>query len=153
MSNTYTQLHIQLVFAVQFRAALIQPAYQERLHQYLTGITQHNQHKMLKINSMPDHLHLFIGLNPAQALSSFVQKIKAESTKWINVQRLTRGRFAWQQGYGAFSYSKSQVPQVIRYIQAQQHHHRKHTFLQEYQAFLKAFEVEFDERYIFKEPA
>ncbi|MEI6949272.1 IS200/IS605 family transposase [Paraflavisolibacter sp. H34] len=152
MSNTYTQIHLQFVFAVQHRAALINASWKERLHQYLTGLIQNYKHKMLQINSMPDHIHILIGLRPSQAISEIVQHVKTESTKWINDCRLTPSRFAWQEGYGCFSYSKSSLPQVIRYIQNQEKHHQKVTFLQEYKAFLDAFEVEYDPRYLFKEP-
>ncbi|MFC0776052.1 IS200/IS605 family transposase [Terrimonas alba] len=152
MANTYTQLHIQFVFAVQYRAALIDALWKERLHQYVTGIFQRNQHKMLQINSMPDHVHVLIGLRPNQSISSLMQVVKAESTNWINHNKLTKEKFAWQGGYGAFSYAKSQLPRVISYIQNQEIHHKKQTFLDEYRAFLKAFEVEYDEQYIFNEP-
>lgn len=151
MPNTYTQIHIQFVFAVKYRYALIHESWKERLHQYITGIFQNNQHKMLQINSMPDHIHIFVGLRPHQSISSLIQNVKTESTKWIKEQGLSPS-FAWQEGYGAFSYSKSHVPNVIRYIQNQEEHHRKQNFLDEYKSFLKAFEIDFDEQYIFKEP-
>ena len=151
MHNTYTQLHIQLVFAVKYRAALIQKDWKERLHKYITGILQSNNHKLLQINSMPDHIHILIGLRPNQSLAALVQNIKTESTKWIKEQKLSPS-FAWQEGYGAFSYSKSHVDAVIRYIQNQEAHHKKETFLDEYRNFLKAFEIDFEEQYIFKEP-
>ena len=151
MPNTYTQLHIQLVFAVKHRAAPIQKEWKERLHKYITGILQSNNHKLLQINSMPDHIHILIGLRPNQSLAALVQNIKTESTKWIKEQKLSPS-FAWQEGYGAFSYSKSHVDAVIRYIQNQEAHHKKETFLDEYRNFLKAFEIDFEEQYIFKEP-
>lgn len=151
MANTYTQLHVQFVFAVKYRKALITKDWKERLHQYITGIIQSNQQKMLCINSMPDHIHIFIGMRPTQSISSLIQNIKTETSKWIKEQKLS-SYFAWQEGYGAFSYSRSHVPNVIRYIQNQEVHHKKETFLEEYQKFLKAFEVEYDEQYIFKEP-
>jgi REP-associated tyrosine transposase len=100
---------------------------------------------------MPDHIHTLIGLYTEQSVSSIIQNVKSESSKWINSQKLTRGKFAWQDGYGAFSYSKSQLPDVIRYIQQQEQHHRKQTFIHEYKSFLEAFEIEYDDRYIFKE--
>jgi len=152
MANTYTQLHIQLVFAVKYRVALIQKEYKERLHQYITGIIQQNEHKLLQINSMLDHIHIFIGMRPHQSISSLVQNVKSESSKWINENKFCSSAFAWQKGFGAFSYSKTHVPDVIRYIQNQEAHHKKETFLDEYKKMLKAFEVEYDERYIFKEP-
>ncbi|MBI5858835.1 MAG: IS200/IS605 family transposase [Sphingobacteriales bacterium] len=151
MANTYTQLHIQLVFAVKYRAAMIQKEWKERLHQYITGIFQNNEHKMLQINSMPDHIHIFIGLRPHQSISAIVQNTKAESTKWIKENKFCKSAFAWQEGFGAFSYSKSHVDRVIRYIQNQEAHHKKETFLSEYRRLLKAFEIEYDDRYIFKE--
>lgn len=150
MANTYTQLHIQFIFAVKYRAAIIDSSWKGRLHKYITGIFQKNNHKMLQLNSMPDHLHALIGLHTEQSVSSIIQNVKAESSKWINSQKLTPGKFAWQDGYGAFSYSKSQLPHVIRYIQQQEQHHRKHTFIQEYKSFLNQFQIEYDERYIFK---
>jgi putative transposase len=157
MANTYTQLHIQLVFAVKYRAGLIQKEWKERLHQYITGIIQkkegkENPHKVLQINSMPDHIHILIGLRPHQSISSLAQSVKTESTIWVNENKFCKIPFAWQLGFGGFSYSKSHVDDVIRYIQNQEAHHKKETFLDEYRRMLKAFEIEYDERYIFKEP-
>jgi len=151
MPNTYTQIHIQFVFAVKYRQALIHSSWKDRLHQYITGIFQNNQHKMLQINSMPDHIHILIGFRPHQSISSLIQNVKTETSKWIKQQQLSSS-FAWQEGYGAFSYSKSHIPDVIRYIQHQKEHHRKQSFLEEYKLFLKAFEIDFNEQYIFKEP-
>ena len=152
MANTYTQLHIQFVFAVKYRAALIEKAWKEELHKYMTGIFQENDHKMLQINSMPDHIHIFIGMRPTQSISSLMQNVKTESSKFVKDEKFCNTPFAWQEGYGAFSYSKSHVQDVIHYIQNQEAHHRRETFLDEYQRFLKAFEIDYDERYIFKEP-
>jgi len=151
MSNTYTQVHIQFVFAVKYRAALIGVDWKERLHQYITGIFRENKHKMLQINSMPDHIHIFIGMRPHQSMSALMQLVKTESSKWIKSQNLCSYPFAWQEGYGAFSYAKSQMNDVIRYIQNQEIHHTHETFLDEYRKFSIAFEIEWDERYIFKE--
>ncbi len=151
MANSYTQIHIQFVFAVKYRAAIISNEWKERLHQYITGIFQENKHKILQVNSMPDHIHIFIGMRPHQSISSLIQNVKSESSKWIKVQNFCSLPFAWQEGYGAFSYAKSQVADVIRYIQNQEIHHRKETFLDEYRKFLTAFEIQWDERYIFKE--
>ena len=151
MPNTYTQLHIQFVFAVKYRAALIENVWKENLHKYITGIFQENDHKMLQINSMPDHIHIFIGMRPTQSISSLIQNVKTESNKYIKDQKLCTSPFAWQEGYGAFSYSKSHVQNVIQYIQNQEIHHKNETFLDEYRRFLKAFEIEYDDRYIFKE--
>jgi putative transposase len=151
MANSYTQIHIQFVFAVKYREALINHAWNEKLHQFITGIFQENKHKMLQINSMPDHIHIFIGMRPHQSISSLIQNVKTESSKWIKAEDFCHQPFAWQEGYGAFSYSKSQVADVVRYIQNQEAHHQKETFLDEYKKFLKAFEIEWDEQYIFKE--
>lgn len=152
MANTYTQLHIQFVFAVKHRAAFIHNDWKDRLHQYITGIFQLNNHKMLQVNSMPDHIHIFIGFRPHQSISALVQNVKTESTKWIKKQGFCSSPFAWQEGYGAFSYSKSHVHNVIQYIKNQEAHHKKESFLEEYQRFLKAFEIEYQREYIFREP-
>ena len=151
MANTYTQLHIQFVFAVKYRAALIAKDWNERFHKYITGIFQENKHKMLQINSMPDHIHILIGLRTHQSISSLVQNVKSESSKWVKNNNLCKYPFAWQEGYGAFTYSKSQVPYVIDYINNQEIHHKKETFLDEYRRFLNEAEVEWDEKYIFEE--
>lgn len=151
MANSYTQIHIQFVFAVKYRAALIHHSWKGRLHQYITGIFQENKHKMIQINSMPDHIHIFIGMRPHQSISSLIQNVKTESSKFIKAQKFCSSPFAWQEGYGAFSYAKSQMPDVIRYIQNQEIHHRKETFLDEYRKFLTVFEIDWDEHYIFKE--
>ncbi len=150
MANTYTQIHIQLVFAVQNRQSLIGKDWKDELYRYITGIVQNNQHKVVAINGMPDHLHLLIGQRPVQSLSELVQEIKACSSRWINEKKLVRGKFEWQDGYGAFSYGKSQVDTVVGYIQQQEEHHRTRTFQEEYLAFLELFGVEYDEKYIFK---
>lgn len=150
MANTYTQIHIQFVFAVKYRAALIHNSWKERLHQYITGICQENKHKMLQINSMSDHIHIFIGMKPNQSISALIQNIKSESCKWIKTENLCPHPFAWQEGYGAFSYAKSQVMDVIHYIKNQEIHHRKITFLDEYRKFLTTFEISWDEKYIFE---
>ena len=151
MPNTYAKLHIQFVFAVKFRAALINKEWKDDLHKYITGIFQNNDHKMLQINSMPDHIHIFIGMRPHQSISALVQNVKTESSKWVKAKKFCNGSFGWQDGYGAFSYSKSHVDDVIRYVQNQEIHHKKETFLNEYRKMLTLFEVAYDEQYIFKE--
>ena len=150
MSNTYTQIHIQAIFAVKFREALIHPVWQERMHQFMTGILQNHGHKMIAINSMPDHLHLFFGLRPTQALSDLIRIVKGESSEWINKNKFTSTPFRWQEGYSAFSYSHSDIPKVATYIEQQQAHHATRTFLDEYEEFLKKFQVEYDQQYIYK---
>ncbi|MDX1939155.1 MAG: IS200/IS605 family transposase [Saprospiraceae bacterium] len=150
MANTYTQIHIQAVFAVQNRASLIQNEWKDELYKYMTAIIQNENHKLLQINGMSDHIHVFFGMRPTQSLSDLMKKLKGESSAWINKKEFCKSKFSWQEGYGAFSYAKSQVPQVIRYIQNQEEHHRKKTFTEEYLEFLNAFEIDYDERYIFK---
>lgn len=152
MANTYTQIHVQFVFAVKFRNGLIHASFKEELYQYISGIIKANNHKLLAINGMPDHLHVFIGMRPTQSISDLLQDIKGSSSKWINEKKFLKVKFEWQEGYGAFSYSKSHVKNVIKYIQNQENHHKKEFFREEYLKFLKVFEIEFDERYIFKEP-
>lgn len=152
MANTYSQIHLQFVFAPKFRASLIQPSWENDLFKYITGIVQNNKHKMLCINGMPDHLHLLIGFHTTQSIADLMQDVKASSSKWINDNKLTKSRFEWQAGYGVFSYSKSQIPDVINYIENQKEHHKKKTFLDEYKLFLEKFEINYQEQYIFKEP-
>lgn len=150
MANTYTQLHIQAVFAVQNRQSLIKEQWEEELYRYISGIIQNNGHKILQINGMPDHVHILFGMRPTQSLSDLMKEVKQDSSKWINNRNFVNGRFSWQAGYGAFSYSKSQLPGVIRYVQDQKGHHRSLTFHEEYVKLLEMFDVEFDSRYIFK---
>ncbi len=152
MANTYSQIHLQFVFAPKFRASLIQPSWENDLFKYITGIVQNNKHKMLCINGMPDHLHMLIGLHTTQSIADLLQDVKAGSSKWINDNKFTKSRFEWQSGYAVFSYSKSQVSSVINYIQNQKMHHKKKTFLDEYKLFLEKSEINYEERYIFKEP-
>jgi REP element-mobilizing transposase RayT len=152
MANTYTQIFIQFVFAPKFRASLIHSSWEEELYKYITGIVQQNKHKMLAINGMPDHIHLLIGFQTTQSISDLMQDVKAYSSKWINERKLVKSRFEWQEGYGGFSYSKSQVNQVVQYILNQKEHHRKITFMEEYKEVLRKFEIQFDVRYVFREP-
>ncbi|MEP7127734.1 MAG: IS200/IS605 family transposase, partial [Chitinophagales bacterium] len=149
---TYTQIHLQLIFAVKYRPAMIQPKWKTDLYKYITGIVKNNKHKLVSINGMPDHLHLLIGMRPHQSLSDLMQDIKGDSSTWINVNQLTQSKFRWQEGYAAFSYSHSHLKNVITYIENQEYHHRKLKFMDEYRMFLKKFEVEFDERYMLREP-
>lgn len=152
MANTYTQIHIQAIFAVSSRVALIQTAWKDELYKYITGIVQANNHKLLAINGMPDHVHVLFGMRPAQSLSDLMKDVKGSSSKWINEKRLAPGRFEWQEGYGAFSYSKPDIGNVIEYIENQELHHRNKDFMIEYKELLKEFDVPFDDRYVFREP-
>lgn len=150
MANTYTQIHIQAVFAVQNRNSIIKTLWEDELYKYMTGVLQNHGHKLLAINGMPDHIHLFFGMRPTQSLSDLMQDVKGDSSKWINQKGFVKGRFSWQEGYGAFSYSKSHVSNVIKYVNNQKEHHKKRSFTQEYLDMLKKFEVDFNEAYIFK---
>jgi len=156
MANTYTQIHIQEVFAVSNRQSLIHQDWESNLYKYITGIIQNNGHKMLQINGMPDHVHLFFGMRPSQSLSDLMKQVKGDSSKClpagkagINEQGYLKNRFSWQAGYGAFSYSKTDVPKIIQYIKNQKEHHRTKSFQDEYLELLKSFDIEYDERYIF----
>jgi REP-associated tyrosine transposase len=150
MPNTYTQIYIQCVFAVKFRKVIIESSWKDYLLKYITGIVQNHNHKLISINSMPDHLHMFFGFKPHQSLSDLMSLVKGESSEWINKKKITPSVFRWQAGYGAFSYGRSQIKSVCTYIEKQEEHHRIKTFLEEYTELLKKFEVEYDERYIFK---
>jgi putative transposase len=151
MPNTYTQLRIHLVFAVKYRQALINESWELNLHKYMTGVIQNNHHKLIAINSVSDHIHILIGLHPNQSISDLMRLLKGDSSEWINKQQLTPIKFQWQEGYGAFSHSKSQTDAVVKYILNQKEHHKKVSFRDEYQKMLQDFEVEFDEQYIFHE--
>ena len=151
MANTYTQIYIQTVFAVENRISLIKRDWGEELHKYVTGIVQNNKHKLIAINTVSDHMHIFIGMKPIQSVSNLLKDIKESSSRWINNKGMVPGRFSWQAGYGAFSYSHSQIDSIVNYIKNQEQHHKKKTFREEYLEFLKEFDVSHDEIYIFKE--
>lgn len=152
VNNTYTQLYIHFVFAVKYRAALLVEDWDERLRLYMTAIVQNNGHKMIAINNMPDHMHLFIGLNPKQSISDLMRVVKSDSSEWVNKENLTIGKFQWQHGYGAFSHSRSEVDNVVKYILNQKEHHQEKSFLVEYKQLLKRFDIPYEEQYIFKLP-
>ena len=150
MANTYTQIYIQVVFAVSGRECLITSGFKEELYKYITGMVRNKKQKLIAINGMPDHLHMLIGMKPDMALSELVGKVKASSSKFINDHRLMRGRFSWQEGFGAFSYSHSQLGSVARYIENQEAHHAKRSFRQEYLGLLRKFDLAYGEKYLFK---
>ncbi len=150
MANTFSQIYIQIVFAVQNRNALIQPAWEEELYKYITGIVQNKGQKMLAINGTNNHIHFFIGMKPTCCLSDLIREIKKASSSFIKEKQFSRFKFQWQEGFGAFSYSHSQLSSVIAYIEKQKEHHRKTTFKEEYLAFLKEFEIEFKDEYLFE---
>jgi REP element-mobilizing transposase RayT len=149
MPNTYTQLYIHCVFAVKFRQSVIQSEWEEQLNKYITGIVQNNGHKLLAINSASDHMHIFFGLNPKQSLSEMMRLVKGDSAEFVNKQKFTATRFQWQEGYGAFSNSRSQITDVIQYISNQKVHHLKKSFKDEYQKMLEVYGIEYDEQYLF----
>jgi putative transposase len=149
MPNTYTQIHIHFVFAVKNRQALINEPIRNRIEKYITGIVQNFGHKLLSIYCMPDHAHLFVGLKPDQSISDLMREVKSKSSEFINMEKLTKEKFNWQEGYGAFSYSHSQIQNVINYVLNQAEHHKKKTFKEEYFEFLNKFEISYEEKYLF----
>jgi len=152
MANTYTQIHIHVVCAVKYRQALIHASFKERLHNYIAAIVQNHDHKMLAINSVEDHIHFLMGFRPHESIASLLRQVKSDSSEWINKEKLTPSRFRWQEGYGAFSYSKSAIPNLVQYIKNQEAHHRKTTMVEEYTAILDEFNIQYDPAYIFKLP-
>ncbi|MDP4224490.1 MAG: IS200/IS605 family transposase [Bacteroidota bacterium] len=149
MANTYTKIYLQIVFTPLKREYIIPSKHKEELQKYTTGIIQNRKHKLLAINFMPDHVHLFIGYNPVQSLPDLLRDIKANTSKFINEKRWFPGKFQWQDGYGSFSYGHSQIESVIQYIIHQEDHHRKASFKEEYLKLLEKFEVNFDPKYLF----
>lgn len=149
MPNTYSQLYVQIVFTVKHRQNLISKEHREELHKYITGIVTKRGQKMLAIFCMPDHVHLFVGLKPSISISDLVRDIKAGSSNFINEQNWIQGKFSWQEGFGAFSYSQSHIGNVARYILNQEEHHRKKKFKDEYLDFLREYEIEYEEKYLF----
>jgi len=150
MANTYTQIYIQIVFAVKGRQNLISKENREELHKFITGIVSNRGQKLFAIFAMPDHVHILVSMSPNVSISDLVRDIKAGSSKFINDKKWINGKFNWQEGYGAFSYSKSGVDNVVKYILNQEEHHKKKTFKEEYLDFLEKFEIEYDSKYLFE---
>ena len=150
MANTYTQIYVQIVFAVKGRQNLITENLREKVEKYMCGIVSNKKSKPLAVYCNPDHTHILIGLHPSVSVSDMARDIKANSSKWINEQKWILGKFSWQEGFGAFTYSKSQIDNVVKYILNQQEHHRKRTFKEEYLDFLKKFNVDYNEKYLFE---
>jgi putative transposase len=150
MANTYTQLYVHYVFAVQNRLCLIHDNYKDDLYRYMNGIITEQGHKLYIINGMSNHIHILVSMNPRQAPSDLMYHLKRSASLWMNKEKFISGHFSWQEGFGAFSIGKSQVPVTIKYIEEQQEHHRKTSFREEYLDLLKENDIEFDERYIFK---
>jgi REP-associated tyrosine transposase len=149
VAHTYTQIYIQTVFAVAVRQSLIKRDFKEELQKYITGIVRKKGQKLIQINCMPDHTHMLMGLKPNIALSDLMRDVKSDSTDFIKRKKWIRGRFNWQEGFGGFSYSHSQLDSVVRYIQNQEKHHAKRTFKSEYLTMLKRFDIVFEPKYLF----
>ncbi len=149
MANTYSQILLQIVFTVQGRQNAITEEHREELQRYITGIVTKRGQKVLAIFCMPDHVHILIGLKPSMNISDLVRDIKTGSSNFINDSQWVRGKFCWQEGFGVFSYSKSQLEDVVGYVLNQKEHHQQRSFKQEYLGLLKKFEVDYDDRYLF----
>jgi len=150
MANTYSKIYLHFVFAVQNRTSVIHESWKASLYSYMAGIIFNNGHKAYIINGMPDHVHALVSMSPVQSPSDLMYEVKRSSSIWINENHLASGRFSWQEGFGAFSYGQSQIPSIASYIEQQENHHKKQSFIDEYLQFLKLFEVEYDERYVYK---
>ena len=152
MANSYHQIYLQTVFAVKYRNAVIDKSWRDQLYAVIGGLINETTCKTIIVNGVEDHVHCLIGLKPVVSVSEMMKTVKAKAAKYINHHSLTASRFEWQDGYGVFSYSQSQLDRVYKYIQNQEAHHKKQTFRDEYIKFIKKFKIEYDERYIFQEP-
>lgn len=150
MADTYSQIYIHVVFSVKGKGSLIHSQWESELYKYITGIVQNKQQKMLAINGMPDHIHFLIGMKPACCLSDLVREIKKSTNEFVKEKQFTKFKFNWQEGFGAFSYSRSQLDSVIKYIMNQKTHHKRKTFKEEYLELLSKFNVAYDEKYLFE---
>ena len=150
MANTFSQIYLQFVFAVKGRQSLIAKENKEELHKYITSLVQKRNAKMLAINCMPDHTHIFVGFRPTILISDFVKEIKVESNEFIANKKWIKGKFNWQEGYGVFSYSHSHIDRVVKYVLNQELHHKKKTFREEYHELLQKFQIPFEEKYLFE---
>ena len=150
MAGTYSQIYLQVVFAVKGREHLIAPSWKDKLHKYISGIITAKKQKAIIVNGMPDHIHAFIGLNPSMKISDLVRDVKNNSSNFINDMGFVSSRFSWQEGYGVFSYSHSHIERVYNYILKQEEHHRQKTFREEYLELLKSFDIDFREEYLFE---
>jgi putative transposase len=150
MANTFSQIYLQFVFSVQNRLSLVSEEHKEELHKYITALVQNRNAKMLAVNCMPDHIHLFVGFKPNILISDFVKEVKVESNEFINKKGWVKGKFGWQEGYGVFSYSHSHIDSVVKYVLNQEAHHQKKTFKQEYLELLQKFEISFEDKYLFE---
>jgi len=149
MANTYSQIYLHIIFAVQNRQCLVPQKHKEELHKYFSGLITNRGSKMLAVNCMPDHTHIFIGYKPTLSIPELVKEIKVASNQFINRKRWINGRFRWQEGYGAFSYSHSQLSVVMNYVKNQEKHHQKSTFKAEYIRFLNRFNISYESEFLF----
>lgn len=149
MPGTFSQIYIQIVFAVKHRMPLLHKEWRGEVFKYIVGIIKSKEQKPIIVNGVEDHIHIFVGLRPSMSISDLVRDIKNNSTNFINERKWVEGRFSWQEGYGAFSYSHSQIQQVYDYILNQERHHRKSDFKEEYRELMKEFEISFEEKYLF----
>lgn len=147
--GTFTQMYVQLVFAVKNRDAVLHKGIRNRVFEYMSGIISEMKHKSIIVNGVSNHVHILLGLNPSKSISDTVHDIKRSTSLFINNEKLCPGKFAWQEGYGGFTYSRSQLDNVYNYILNQEKHHNKKTFKEEYIQFLEKFKVEFDEKFLF----
>ncbi len=150
MANTYSQMYAQVVFSPKGREHLILPSFEERLYQYITGIVAENNQKLIAINGMPDHIHIFFGFKPTICIADLVGTIKTASSKFIKKERFLPGTFSWQDGYGVFTYAHSQLDMMAKYVMNQKEHHRQKTFREEYMEILQKADVPYDEQYLFE---
>jgi len=150
MAGTFSQIYIQVVFAVNGRHNLLLKPWREEVFKYMSGIIKGKNQKPIIVNGVSNHVHLFIGLKPSMALSDLVRDVKNNTSNFINSKKYIRGKFSWQEGFGSFSYSQSHIENVYQYILKQEEHHCKKTFREEYLEFLKHFEIEYDEKYLFE---
>jgi REP element-mobilizing transposase RayT len=150
MPGTFSQLYIQIVFAVKGRRNLIDKKWKDELYKYISGIITNKGHKSIIVNGVSDHIHIFVGLKPSMAISDLVRDIKNNSSNFINDKKFLESKFSWQEGYGAFSYAHYQIEQVYNYILNQEKHHHKQTFKDEYLEFLEKFQIEYNEKYLFE---
>ena len=151
MANTYCQIYVHFVFAVQNRMGLIKKEWKDDLYKYITGTISNKGHKLLAIGGVSDHIHILVSMSPTQSISDLMADVKRSSSLWINERKLVPGKFSWQSGYGAFTYNKQQISNVANYIEKQEEHHKVKKFREEYEDLLKDFGIEYDERYIFHE--
>ena len=149
MAGTFSQIYIHYVFAVKGRENQLQKPWRDEVFKYIAGIIKGKNQKPIIVNGVADHVHVFVGLKPAMSISDLVRNIKNNSSNFINQQKFIKGKFSWQEGYGAFSYAHSQVENVYQYIANQEQHHRKKTFKEEYTGFVKKFNVQYEEKYLF----